>query len=202
LAINNTTGTEQTAWPGAGNIVHLRPVGAGDNAADTGTFADIDDVTPNDATDFINLDPASSVGDYTITNPTSAGIGTNDTVVLVHVGVRAREETSAVTGLAVRLKSASGGTTTETAFVDVGSTPWITNPGTNPFIYRLTSYVDPSTSTAWTVTGTNSLANAQIGVASNTDNDLDVTALWALVEYVPDEEIEEANSGSLFLYGV
>jgi hypothetical protein len=88
----------------------------------------------------------------------------------------------------VRLKSASGGTTTQTSFTDLNTTLWISNydPATPSVLnYRLTSYLDPTTSLAWTVTGTNSLSNAQIGAASNTTNDVDVTALWLLVDYSP-----------------
>jgi hypothetical protein len=185
LAINDGNGSVQNSYPGEGSIVHLRPAGAGDNAADAGTFASIDEVTPNDTTDYIELDTATSVGDYTIDSPTGAGIGSGDSITLVQVGFRAREEASNSIQFAVRLKSASGGSTTQSSFVDLGSGAWVTNALTQPQNYQLTSYTDPTTSAAWTVTGTNSLTNAQIGAATGNTNDVHVTALWALVEYAP-----------------
>lgn len=186
IAVNDNTGGAQASWPGDGKIVHLHPDGAGDSAADSGTFADIDEVTPNDATDFINLDTATSVADYTCEASSVPGIGSTDTVSLVAVGIRIREEVSVSTSYRLRLKSASGGTTSTSVATDAGNTTWRTNPNiTTSFTHTLISYTDPTTTVAWTPTGTNSLDNMQIGVASLDVDNIDVSTLWALVEYVP-----------------
>ncbi|MEK7071553.1 MAG: hypothetical protein AAB943_01290, partial [Patescibacteria group bacterium] len=51
--------------------------------------------------------------------------------------------------------------------------------------FSLTSYTDPTTTVAWTVTGTNSLANMQVGVtAIDADPDMNITSISAVVEYV------------------
>jgi hypothetical protein len=184
-AINDTSGTAQTSYPGEGRLVMARPTGAGDNAADLGDATAIDDTTPNDATDFIDLDTNTSIGDYAMTDSSSLGIDSFDNIKLVQVLCRIREESAATTSYQLRLKSASGGTTSTSTATDAGNTTWRTNPAssTTPLFHRLISYTDPTTTVAWTPTGTNSIDNMQVGVASLTANDIDISTLSAYIEY-------------------
>lgn len=197
IAINDTTGSSQTGNPDAGKIVYLRPNASGDSApsgcgntspcGDSNEWNRIDEVTPNDATDFIDMDTAINA-DFNMDNSSTPGIGSSDTITLVDVGIRIREEASAATSYALRIKSASGGTVTSTTAADIGTTAWRTNPtgGNNNMLNRLVSYTDPTTGTAWTPTGTNSLDNMQLGVGMTTGTaGFDVSALWAEIEYVP-----------------
>lgn len=185
IAVNDNTGSAQTSFPGEGSIVHARPTAAGDNAADSGTFADVDDVTPDDATTLIHLDNTTSIADYNMTDSSTLGIDSYDTITLVQVGVRLREEVSTTTSYQLRIKSASGGTTSTSTASDAGNTTFRTNPsGTTALVHRLVSYTDPTTGSAWTPTGTNSIDNMQVGVASLDADNIDVTQLWAAIEYV------------------
>ena len=186
IAINDESGSLQVSLPGDGKVVYMRPNAAGDNAADTGVFSDLDEITPNDATDFVDLDTATSIADYNASSTSEYGIDSFDNITLVHVGARVREESSAATLYNLRLKSASGGTVSASSpDADIGDTTWRTNPvgGNNLMLNRLVSYTDPTTGVAWTPTGTNSLDNMQIGVATTNTSDVDVSALWARVEY-------------------
>lgn len=187
VAVNDSTGTAQTGLPGAGSIVHAHPTGAGDNAATAGTSAEIDEVAPDDsATDRIQLDDTTTIADYAMTDSATLGIGSSDTISLVEVGVRIKEETSTTTSYNLRIKSASGGTTTSSGATDAGNTTYRTNPtGTTAFSHRLVSYLDPTTGVAWTPTGTNSIDSMQVGVRSNDADDIWVSTLWATIEYVP-----------------
>ena len=62
IAINDSTGSFQNSWPGAGSIVHLRPNATGDNngwvdsvtlISSANNYQDVDEVAPNDATDYV-----------------------------------------------------------------------------------------------------------------------------------------------------
>lgn len=186
VAVNDTTGSNSTSLPGEGRITHIRPDGsAGDTNPPTGSCADVDETTPDDATTFADLDTTGEAIECSMGSSSGAGIDSYDTVKFVQVGVRIREEASAATGYGSRIKSASGGTTSENANVDAGSTTWLTNPNsTTGFRAYLLSYTDPTTGAAWTPTGTNSLDNMQVGADTSTNNDIDISTLWALVEFV------------------
>lgn len=192
ITVNDNTGSASTGLAGEGSIVHMHPNAAGDNNPDLGDYTAIDEVgTPNDATDFIDLDTATSIGDFNVESSSNAGIDAANIIKYVEVGVRIREEASAATSYQLRLKSAASGTTSTSTASDAGDTTWRTNPsGTGALNHQLISYTDPTTGVAWTPTGTNSLDNMQIGVASLTTNDIDVTALWAKVEFGPSVEQE------------
>ena len=116
----------------------------------------------------------------------AAGIGSTDTISVIQVGVREAPLTAAADSYALRIKSASSGTTIEGTTLTHNDTTYKTNGDALPRIYSLTSYTDPTTAVAWTPTGTNSLDNMQVGVhAIDATPDILTSTLWALVEYVP-----------------
>lgn len=187
IAVNDTSGSAQTSWPGAGSIVHMQPDAEGDNTSVlAGTYADIDEVTPDDATTMVTMTTGSALIDVNCESSSNAGIGSSDTVTLVQVGIRESALSAASEGWNLRIKSASGGTTTDGTTTTHNDTTWRTNGDALPRIYTLTSYTDPTTGVAWTPTGTNSLDNMQIGInGSDPVPTIQVSTLWALVEYVP-----------------
>lgn len=194
IAVNDSTGSAQTGYPGEGSIVHLRPNANGDNAmgsrggADSGSdWGQIDEVTPNDATDYYILDVDNDIIDVGVDSSSDAGIGSSDTISLVQVGIRLAGASAAQYTGNVRLKSASGGTTTNVNVINASETSFFTNGTlTGGKNYLITSYTDPTTGVPWTPTGTNSLDNMQIGaLAVDATPDIYVSTLWALVEYVP-----------------
>lgn len=199
IAINDSTGSYQNSWPGEGSIVHLQPNAAGDNngwlksgggAGSSTNYQDVDEVTPDGATTYLKRTAAGSViDDYNVVSSASAGIGSSDTISLVSVGQRAGAISTTATNRSnkLRIKSASGGTTTSTSAIDISVPNWLTHVDGSPKIYQLNSYIDPTTGVAWTPTGTNSLDNMQIGFENGTSSatEIRVSTVWALVEYVP-----------------
>ncbi len=186
LAVNDSTGSFQNSYPGAGQILHLRPNATGDNDAWTGTWADIDEITPNDATDDINSNTLDQLEDVNVDNA-PADIGASDTINLVSVGVRFRisSATGADPTFVVRIKASSGGTVEESSTISPVATTWLTNAVAVPKNYPLVLYDLPGASTtAWTKAD---LDTAQIGVHETlTDaHTVDVTAMWLLVDYTP-----------------
>lgn len=193
LAVNNTTGSSQVDYAGVGNIVLVKPTGSGDNACTTGLFSYINEVPPSDTatsgSTICELDSNGVIGDFNVTDSSTAGIDSYDTITLVQVMARMREETAGTSLYNLRVKSAASGTVSATSDVDAGNATARTNPtGTTAFTNQLVSYTDPTTGIAWTPTGTNSIDNMQVGVA-NTDAvdstpDAWILTLGAQVEYV------------------
>lgn len=188
IAINDSTGSFQNSWPGEGEIVHLRPNAAGDNTGwDTGTYADIDEVTPDDLTTYISASGGLS-GEITDVNldDAPAAIDASATINCVQVGIRMRaSSTTSSMGdpFVIRIKAASGGTVEQSASIDPNTTTWVTNALAAPRNYPLTLYDLPgASSTAWTKSD---LDSAQIGV-ERTNEDFaatQISTMWLLVDY-------------------
>lgn len=190
-AVNNNSGAAQNSWPGAGSVAYLRPNAAGDSSLgagpSTGAFSDVDEVTPNGATDKAAL---VNVADFHLWNVDSAttAIGSGATPILVQVaGVIAA---TSATACNYKWKIKSGATTSDAGVVSTASATYhyqddtansrhLNNPTATPPLWL----TDPDTAAAWTVSG---LDAVQIGFGSTdvTPNPL-VTAAWLVVEYTP-----------------
>mgnify|MGYP003552614666 CR=1 FL=1 len=186
-AVNNTAGSAQTGYPGAGSIVHMHPNGAGDNnGASSGDYTSVEEVIPDNETTIAVLDANNDILDVACESSSAAGIGASDTISVIQVGVREAAFSAASESWKLRIKSASGATVAESAVITHNDTTYRTNGDTTFYGYQLTSDTDPTTAAAWTPTGTNSLDNMQIGIqAVDATPDIKVSTLWALVEYVP-----------------
>lgn len=188
IAINDETGTNQNGLPGDGKVGHLLPNGSGDNAmgarggADSGTdYGQIDEVTPNDATDYYILDVNNDIFDVALQPSSTLSIASTDYIALVQVGARHVPATAAITSYKARLKSQSNGTLNEGTTTTHNDTTWRTNGDALPRNYTLTSYADPQNGLTWT---TSRLDDAQAGIqVVDADPDLWVSTLWALVEW-------------------
>lgn len=193
IAINDSTGTAQTSFPGEGRIVHLRPDSAGDNHGwleasgvdDALNYAAVDEVTPDDATTYVKRTSATPTDDHNLQSSSSAGIGAPDTITLVQVGQRAGAISATATGRSdvLRIKGQASGTVLESASVDISVNGWITHSDPLARVYKLTAYTNPQDSSAWTPA---TLDTAQIGYRANVSstNEIRVSTVWALVEYV------------------
>jgi hypothetical protein len=207
--VYDSSGTTNNTLPGDSRLVLALPTGAGDNAATAGIFSNINEIPPSDTatalgSNMIELDTTTSIGDYNVTNSATLGIGSGDTIKAVSVYAREREETSGVTNYTIRIKSAASGTTVSSSSVDGGNTVVRTNPnGTTAFGISLFRPTDPTTTVAWTPTGTNSIDNMQIGAAT-TDGNPDTWILWlaAYIEYVAVTVVESTTPPRRMLMGV
>ena len=202
VAINDSTGSFQNAWPGEGEIIHLRPNAAGDNEAwndGTGTtFAEVDEVTPDDNTTHIEENTANAITDFNL-DATPAALASDDTINVVQVGVRFASEggSSSNSTFALRIKASAGGTVEEGSTITPASTTYSTNAPAAPSNYNLTLYDLPGASTtAWTKAD---LDTAQIGVklVANSFWEARVSTLWLLVDHKPAEA--PAGYGDVFI---
>lgn len=224
VAINDTSGSAQTSWPGSGALAYLYPAAAGDNAGFSiaGTvpaatnWQSVAEHPPDDGVTFVQRNTNTMrTDDYKVDSPSSL-IGAADAITLVHVTLRCGSgNNTASTGrrLLTRIKSAAGGTVHKsagaaaqaTAAGVAGSIPCNVNGfvshavGTAPVFPRLVSYVDPTTGVAWTRDGTNSLSNMQIGMETEiaNANQCTISAVWAIVEFVPSPlTVSDADTGA------
>lgn len=187
IAINDTTGANQSSWPGAGNVIVLRPNADGDNTDIGGVsgYLNVDEVTPDGDTTEINSNAVAvnSRDDY---NLSASGL-TNSTVTLVQVNYRARGGSSTTSHndtANIRLKATASGTVTSSGNIQPFDNNYYTNDDNGSTIYPpITAYFLPGTSTAWTPTTLNS---AQIGWKKTVDSSsgFHMTAMWLTVDYV------------------
>lgn len=191
LAVNDVNGSAQTGLPGPGNVVHLRPDSAGDNAlwattvGGTSNWQRVSEVTPDDATTY-NATVATgttTIDDHNMGSTSAAGIS-GERVTLVQVGGRIGSNAVTAASLVYRIKSQAAGTVLESGSVSVALNGWASHKAAAPFVYQLTSYTDPQAGGAWT---TALLDQAQIGYRGNVSQTTArrVSTLWALVETIP-----------------
>ncbi|NTV31323.1 DUF2341 domain-containing protein [candidate division WWE3 bacterium] len=188
IAINGGWGVTQNSYPGEGSIVHLRPNGNGDATAWTNTYTNIDEIDPDDATTVISSSTLNQIEEAALDNSSTPGIGASDPITLVSVGTRFNISAAAAMAMRVRLKDTSNGPFIESSQLANNSTTWYTNNAITPAKYPITAYTRPMREDAFTASSLDSL---QVGVRETVDttSNIQVTALWALVEYVPQVSI-------------
>jgi hypothetical protein len=191
VALNDSTGTAQTGYPGLGRQLYLVPNAAGDVnsfATQTGgtagagnNFTRVNEVPPNDATSF---NGSSTLNQEDLFNVTDSGIGASDTVNAVLVGIRVRNNTADVTSaIKAEIEKTGSGTISQGTAIIPNTTSWNTNGTSTPRNYTLVLYKDPD-GTDWTQT---TLDSMQIGykLTAVGVNRVEVTAVWAVVDYTP-----------------
>lgn len=191
-AINDSTGTNQTSWPGSGKIIHLKPSAAGDSngfsvqvggtAGAANNFTRVNEITPDDATSY---NGAALLNTEDLFNVADSGIAAGDTVNVVAVGVRMADLVSAdaATAFKLEIEKTGSGTKSQSADLVPNSTTWLTNAAAVPRNYPLVTYADPD-GAAWTQT---TLDSMQIGYIQDVVNvqTIAVSTLWASVDYTP-----------------
>lgn len=189
MAVNDNSGSSQTSYPGAGNIIHLKPDSAGDSAGfvrqgtDSGAnYSQVNETTPDDVSKYVN---SATLNAEDLHNMGASGIGASDTVNVVSIGVRfRRNNNTASPQFKVEVEKTSGGTISQGSAITPNSTTWRTNANAAPRVYTLTTYTDPD-GAAWTQTTLDSMqAGFKLTTTGGTTR-IDVSTVWALVEYVP-----------------
>lgn len=189
MAVNDSTGSAQTGTVGAGSIIHMQPNADGDTAqgsrggTDSGSdWGQVDEISPNDSTDYYILDVNNDVLFVNMESSSNAGITSSDSITLVQVGIRHVPVLAASASYQMGIKSQASGTIDVGGTITHDDTTWKTNGDVLPRNYKLTSYTDPQAGGAWTSA---LLDTTQIGVrVVDADPDLGISTLWALVEYV------------------
>jgi hypothetical protein len=196
--VNDDQGSFETSYPGEGKIIHLMPNAAGDNADwarggdDSGAnFSQVDEVPPNDVTDYVSSNTLDNIDDHNIDTVNLAPL---DTINLVAVCFRARAGASSNATFVLRFKATNSG---ESATSTPNSATWRTNRiSATPVIFQYVIYEVPSTTDPLTVTD---LETAQIGYRLSTSdaNAVEMSTVWLTVDYTPASPIKTINGLAL-----
>lgn len=193
IAINDSTGSFQTSYPGTGSIVHIHPNGVGDNtqwiiggsSPAATNWQSVSEVTPDDGVTLVTATTSGNIDFYTVG---SSGVGGSDTVNVVAIGVRQGARATGGTNTALQIKKTTGGTiTTGSTFIASASTGTYSTNGIDQNsstvkTYNLITYQDPDGS-AWTST---TLGTMQIGLKLlATSSQQNISTVWALIDYTP-----------------
>lgn len=195
VAVNDTSGSSQTSWPGDGKIIMLRPSAAGDANAwtrggtDSGAnWSQTNNTPPNDVTSY---NSSTTLNQEDLFNVTDSGIAASDTVNVVEVGWR-YASTNAANNPTIKLEieKIASGTILQSTGIAANSTTYKTNQNASPWTSPLVTYTDPDGG-AWT---RSTLDSMQIGYKLTTDNTntIRVSEVWAYVDYTP-------NTGNLLM---
>lgn len=196
VAVNDNTSSE-ASWPGmAGKLLYTDPNAAGDAntfATQTGgvagasnNFTRVNQTTPDDATTFNGSSVLNQEDLFNITD-ISGIIGASDTIKLVEVHGRFRNSTADATAkITFELLKAAAGTKTSSAAITPNSTTWRTNKagGTLPLTAPIVAYLDPD-GLAWTNSDAWQIGYKLTTGPGTAGRRIDVTKVWAIVEYVP-----------------
>jgi hypothetical protein len=190
-AINDSTGSNQTSWPGNGAVIQLMPNADGDahawlktagGAGDSNNYQLVDEIPNNDASDFVQSVTLNAEDLY---NVGASGLAANQPITCVGVSGRFRNDTAdATTAFKFELEKAASGTKATSANIVPNSTTWRTGEVTGTQTsYPLMTYTDPD-GAAWTQA---TLDTMQIGVklAVAGTNKINLSTIWAVVDYVP-----------------
>lgn len=200
-AINDTSGTVENSWPGAGSVVYLRATGDGDantggptrGGTDSGAlWSQVDEVLINAATDYVVLPANPSDFWINVQNGSVFGIGASDTIKLVEVHGQVAGASSSASNWFPQIKKAASGTIASASAVAMAVSTFFVNDDTvGSMQCRLVRHSDPD-GTSWTPSTIDSM---QIS-ARTTDGNPDtwVSALWAIVEYIPAEVAKQRQT--------
>lgn len=197
IAVNDSTGSFQNSWPGAGKQVYLRPDAAGDSntflvtqggtAGASNNYTRVNAVTPNYGSTY-NASAALSASDLFAVG--SSPLGASDTVNVVQIGGQYANLVAAdtISSFSFQLEKTSGGIISKSSAIipDSSSTYQLngsTGAGSLPYIYPFTLYQDPDGS-SWVESTINSMQIGYIIDAVGTHS-IAISDVWALVDYTP-----------------
>jgi hypothetical protein len=194
VALNDGTGSFQIGYPGDGKVIHLHPNAAGDanafatqtggTAGSANNWTRVSDIAPDEGASFNGSATLNTEDLFNVDSPGWAGIGTSDIINTVLIGARVRNNTAdATAALKLEVEKTSAGTIAQSTAIIPNNTGFVTNAAASPFNYPLVTYQDPDAA-SWT---RNTLDTMQIGyklTAAGT-NRIEVTAVWASVDFTP-----------------
>lgn len=203
IALNDGTGSFQTTYPPDERIINLLGNAAGDvntfatqtggTVGATNNFTRVNEAVPDDATTF---NGSSTLNEEDLVSLAASGFNSYDTVNVVMIGGRFRNNTAdTTTAFKFEVEKTAGGTITQSAAIVPNSTAWRSNGIAVPRLYPIILYQDPDGS-AWNNT---TLDSMQIGykLTIANVNRIDVTQVVASVAYTPGTPPGGTNSNFL-----
>lgn len=201
IAINDSTGSNQNSYAGAGALTRILPNAAGDSntfsvqvggtAGSANNFTRVNEVTPDDATSYNGSATLNQSDLFKLQDP---AIGT-DTVNCIQILARMVQSATNTT-IKIQLqweKAASGTVGTNTAFNPNDTAFFLTSPG-----HDIVAYTNPDATTITEST----LATSQIGyklTAASGTVQIRISDIWMYIDHTPAVSVANHN---LSLLGV
>ena len=196
IAINDTTGSFQTSWPGIGKIAMLVPnadtsITWENEAAGAATFTKIDDLpgTPDDVTTYnTEIVTLNSTDRFGLT-ALGAEVPSGATLKLIQVAIRGGSTQTATTGLRLSLWDEAGTKTDAATDYNLNVNGWV-GPSNTGFTPGYVIY----DAAAKTKANVDSFDAGYTNVTDLAVLERRVTALWVNVEWT--EPVASAGSGA------
>lgn len=194
IAINEDSDNFESDWPGEGNIVYLRPNGNGTDTGWANDYTYVDELTPNDATDYISCSSNADVEDYEYQNSSDVGISSSHSIKIVEGWIRTSAP-SAGNARTHALALEYGGNQ-DIASTAVNSTSWYTDDDGIPRGSTVRIYNEPGSVSGFEPITPSMLdsISTELTTTDCTPN-IRVTAIWLLVEYYSTEGGRAFSSG-------
>lgn len=190
VALNDNTGSSQTSWPGAGNMLFLSPTSQGESnqwsdtsnsAGTTNNWTLVNETPPNDATTMVQTGTVNNTDWYINgVSPFPNGV----IVSAVTVSGRLRNNVAdASTAVTFQAETSANGTVSQGTVIVPNTTTWFTDGRSSTIIApTLVLSTDPS-GNPWTL---QSIMALRIGPKLTTAsvNRVQVTRMWAYVDYI------------------
>ena len=192
VAINDNSGSSQTAYPGDGHVIRLKPNAAGDvntfatqiggTAGSANNFTRTNEVTPDDATSY---NGSGTANQEDLFNADDSGIASNSTVNVVEIWARfTNSAASTIATLKVEVEKTASSTISQGSAIIPNSTSWFMNSTSAARLPTLVTYKDP-TGSVWTQTTLDSMQIGYKFTVADSVKSINVTSVSAIVDYVP-----------------
>lgn len=191
IAINDSAGSFENSYPGVGELIILRPDGDSGTpqwtrgGTDSGAnWSQLDETTPNDATDYVSSNTLDQVDNYTL-SATPSSMGSTDVIKVVTVGFRAAVDNATGADPDIELGITMGGNTDVSSAIDIANASYFTNDTAGVLVnHKLAIYDMPGSSTAITKSDLDS-ATIRLRQAATDTHFARVSAMWVYVEHKP-----------------
>lgn len=190
IIINDDQGASENSWAGFQQTITLFPNAQGEanqwlktagGAGDSSNYQLVDDVPPNDATDYVKSKTLNDTDWYDMTN---SGLGAADEIKAITYHIRlANDVADATTAVKLQVEKAVSGTVSQGTAIIPNSTTFQTDDNPATFKPTLVLYNDPD-GNPWTQSTIDSMRVGQKITAGGTNYIL-VSSIFANVSYLP-----------------
>lgn len=201
IAINNSNNTLNGSFPGAGKIVAAVPNAAGKSACNGGLFSAVNEIPVSDTnTSTANRCELTTngvvTGMFNLTDASTLGIGSNDSIHAVSTLFRVVKAGTAATNWTPYLFDGTGTSSGAIADPDDGQVIRTNPVDTTPFASYVLSNNPPSSASPWT---TSLIDSMQIGAGTTDGNpDVYILSMVAMIDFNDAPDPTPAPTGPLY----
>lgn len=189
IAVNDSTGSSQTTYPGSGNIIHYWPSAAGDSTGFSiggsspaaSNFQSVNEhPLPDDGVTFVDALTSGVTDMYKIVSDSS--LGARDTINTVAVVTRPQRAGVGPSTFKVQIESQPSGTILQS--VALSSAGGFVTDWSATIPVPIMSYTDPQAGGSWTKA---LIDKSQIGYILSTTGSaaVNISTIWTSIDFTP-----------------